>query len=57
MAKINVYRVVFYFDNANDDEYIYALSAQDAADEARRRHTDLDGLEIVEISRVVNNWR
>lgn len=57
MAKINVYRVVFYFDNANDDEYIYALSAQDAADEARRRHADLDGLEIVEISRVVNNWR
>lgn len=57
MVTLSAYRVVYFHDNAHHDDYTLAWTAQEAVDKIRERYSDLDGLEIVEVSRVVNNWR
>lgn len=57
MGTLSAYRVVYFHNNAHYDVYTYAWTAQEAVDKIRESHSDLDGLKIVEVSRVVNNWR
>lgn len=54
VKKTSLYRVYYYLNNAGDDEYIDAYSAQDAVDRVRSSHPEAD---VVEVSKVINNWR
>lgn len=57
MGILSAYRVVYSHDNAYYDVYTFAWTTQEAVDKIREQHSDLEDLEIVEVSRVVINWR
>ena len=55
-VRLFMYRVVWYHDNSHHNTYWYASSAQQAVDSVRK-HFLLEGVEIVEVAKVVNNWK
>ena len=54
--RVYTYRVLYRHDENFYDEYIQALSAQNAVD-MTRKHIAPEGAEIVEVAKVVNNWK
>ena len=54
MKRVSVYRVYYRFQGDGEDVYIQATSAQQAADFIRGDNPDI---EIVEVAKVVNNWK
>lgn len=58
-AELRMYRVYGYQGNAGIDEYCEAKSAQDAVDRVREWFADTDEppVEILEVARVVHNWK
>lgn len=54
-GRVSVYRVVYRYDGNIGDDYIQALSAQNAVDMVRL-HMAPEGAEIIEVAKVVNNW-
>lgn len=55
-ARVAMYRVVYRYDGNIGDDYIQALSAQNAVDMVRE-YMAPEGAEVVEVSKVVNNWK
>lgn len=55
-ARTPTYRVVYFHNGKHMDEYIFALTAQQAVDICREIFAP-EGAEIVEVAKVVNNWK
>ena len=53
-ARVSNYRVYYKYHGDNEDVYIQALSAQQAADIIRGNDPEV---EIIEVAKVVNNWK
>ena len=53
-ARVSDYRVYYEYHDDREDVYIQALSAQQAANIIRGDDPDI---KIIEISKVVNNWK
>ena len=58
MKKLSVYRVYWMFNNyeQSGDEYIEAFTAQGAVDVCREVFAP-EGAEILDVAKVVNNWK
>ena len=54
-VRMSTFRVVGFYQGNHDDEYVEALTAQQAVDFVRR--TSPEGVEIVEVAKVVKNWK
>ena len=55
-GRISTYRVYWIFEDQSGDEYTQALSAQQAVDFVRL-YSAPEGAEIVDVAKVVNNWK
>lgn len=55
-GRVSTYRVYWVFEDERGDEYIQALSAQQAVDFVRQ-YSAPEGAEIVDVAKVVNNWK
>lgn len=55
-TRVAMYRVVYRYNGNIGDDYIQALSAQNAADMVRE-YMAPEGTEVVEVSKVINNWK
>lgn len=53
--KKSMFRVVGYYQGNHDCEYVETKTAQQAVDFVRR--TSPDGVEIVEVAKLVKNWK
>lgn len=53
---VSTYRVYWVLENLSGDEYIQALNAQQAVDFIRE-YSAPEGAEIVDVAKVVNNWK
>ena len=57
-GRVSTYRVYYRENNETNDVYIQALSAQQAADFIRGDiSTQFSKIEIIEVAKVVNNWK
>lgn len=56
MKQVSTYRVVWFFEGNHDDAYWQALNAQQAVD-FTRQYSAPEGAEIIEVAKVVNNWK
>ena len=52
--RVSTYRVYYREGDETQDIYIQAISAQQAVDFARG---DSDDIEIIDVAKVVNNWK
>ena len=55
-ARVSTYRVFWRFKDQSGEEYWQALNAQQAVD-FTRQYSAPEGAEIVEVAKVVNNWK
>ena len=55
--RVSMYRVYYLKDNSPNDIYLEAVNAQEAANAARRSEDYDPSVEIVEVAKVVNNWK
>lgn len=55
-GRVSTYRVTYRYDGNIGDDYIQALNAQQAVDFAREYFAP-DGAEIIDVAKVVNNWK
>ena len=55
-GRVSSYRVVWIYDGNHDYTYWQALNAQQAVD-FTRQYSAPEGAEIIEVSKVVNNWK
>ena len=56
IRRVSTYRVLWFFEGNHMDEYIQALNAQQAVDFVRE-YSAPEGAEIIEVAKVVNNWK
>ena len=54
--KVSTYRVVWFHEGNHEDTYWQALTAQQAVD-FTRQYSAPEGAEIIEVAKVVNNWK
>ena len=54
--RASTYRVVWFHDGDHHDEYVMTWNAQYAVDYVRN-HVAPEGAEILEVAKVVNNWK
>ena len=55
-VRVSTYRVVWFFEGKHYDAYWQALNAQQAVD-FTRQYSAPEGAEIIEVAKVVNNWK
>jgi hypothetical protein len=54
--RLSTYRVVWFHEGNHCDEYVVTENAQGAVDYVRKRSAP-SGAEIIEVAKVVNNWK
>lgn len=54
--RFSTYRVVWFHEGNHHEEYVMTASSQFAVDYVRN-HAAPEGVEIVEVAKVVNNWK
>lgn len=55
-GRVSTYLVTWFHEGNHGHDYMQALSAQQAADFVRK-YSSPEGAEIVEVAKVVNNWK
>lgn len=53
-VKLNLFRVYGHLGDDPIDEYVWAQSAQHAADRQREHY---DGIQVEEVSKVLRGWK